>query len=235
MVFPSVYDMTNESMTTVRKQHAWWYFSGNSSGTVNGGWTTNVYDNWSLTDNQSYGSEHTVYTMNDEVDGGFKVTTASASTDAFTLTPSANQSIRWIDSEASVWIAQMKLYQSTNVQCEVGTKEDTSTSTARNQNQFICSTDTASYNGNWQFQSTTFGQAGQTTDTTNPIDTDWHLFKGEATSSGVQGTMDNVLVADHTGSNKPSGKVNFNIMVRNSFANMASRSMAVNYVEAYNT
>ena len=28
MVFPSVYDMTNESMTTVRKQHFWDYFSG---------------------------------------------------------------------------------------------------------------------------------------------------------------------------------------------------------------
>ena len=33
MVFPSVYDMTNASMTTVRKQHFWEYFSGKAIST----------------------------------------------------------------------------------------------------------------------------------------------------------------------------------------------------------
>ena len=66
MVFPSVYDMTNESMTTVRKQHFWEYFSG---ATLNSRWTTNNI-------------QGTTFAMTDEVDGGFKILTGATSGDA---------------------------------------------------------------------------------------------------------------------------------------------------------
>ena len=58
MAFPSVYDMTNESMTTVRKQHFWEYFSG---ATLNSRWT--------LTDING----GTSGAMVDDVDGGYKI------------------------------------------------------------------------------------------------------------------------------------------------------------------
>ena len=66
MVFPSVYDMTNASMTTVRKQHFWEYFSG---ATLNSRWTfTSVV-----------GDANTTGAMADEVNGGYKITTSVSS------------------------------------------------------------------------------------------------------------------------------------------------------------
>tara|TARA_R110002126_G_scaffold290732_1_gene448435 strand:- start:25 stop:639 length:615 start_codon:yes stop_codon:yes gene_type:complete len=68
MVFPSVYDMTNESMTTVRKQHFWEYFSG---ATLNSRWTL---------------TETGTSVMSDSVDGGFELKTGATTSNQSRIT-----------------------------------------------------------------------------------------------------------------------------------------------------
>ena len=66
MVFPSVYEMFVEDLTTVRKQHFWEYFSGDS---LNSRWTTN--------DITGTGT----FAMADSVGGGFALTAGAGGTD----------------------------------------------------------------------------------------------------------------------------------------------------------
>jgi hypothetical protein len=215
-------------LTTVRKQHFWSWFSGNSSGTVNGGTTTNIYDNWSLTDNQSSTGSH-AYGMDDIVDGGFKITTSPNDGDAFTLSPSNNHAIEWVNFAGASWIAVAKLFETTNIFSEIGLKTDTSTTTARSENMFSVDTNT---DNNWKFVSTNNAQVGDTADTTTAIDTNFHTFKGEQNGSSSIGTLDGVVVATNTGT-QPDQKQNFNFMMRNRSA--SSRSVAIRYCEVYNT
>ena len=161
MVFPSVYEMNN-LLTTVRKQHAWWYFSGGSSGTISSGTNTNIYDGWSITDNQSSSGSHS-YSMDDTVDGGMKVTTSSNDLDAFTLSPSNNHAIEWVDYSSSTWIAVAKLFETTEVDVELGLKTDTSTTTERSTCMFSVDTDV---DNNWYFVTKNYSQTGDKTDTT---------------------------------------------------------------------
>ena len=89
MAFPSVYEMTNP-LTTVRKQHFWDYFSG---ATLNSRWT--------FTNHLGAGSG----AMSDSVDGGYIVTTASATNNRSGI---SFNDIRPFAHDGSVMIASVK-------------------------------------------------------------------------------------------------------------------------------
>jgi hypothetical protein len=227
MVFSSVYEMFNP-LTTVSKQRKWWWFSGNTSGTITSGTTTDIYDGWSITDNQSGAGGHS-FDMDDVVDGGMKVTTASDDLDTFTLNPSNNHAINWVGFDSMAWIAVAKLFETTELDVELGLKDDTSTATKRGLCAFEVNTDTSN---NWFFSSTNNAQAGDKTDTSTAIDTNFHSFKGESNGTSSIGTIDGVVVATNTGT-QPDQKKNFNFRMRNLSA--SSRSVAIRYCEVYNT
>ena len=70
MAFPSVYDMTNESMTTVKKQHFWEYFSGSATSAS----TFEAQSRWTTSNITHTGT----YAMVDEADEGFSILSSTS-------------------------------------------------------------------------------------------------------------------------------------------------------------
>jgi|SaaInlStandDraft_2_1057019.scaffolds.fasta_scaffold80503_2 hypothetical protein len=213
MAFPSVYDMTNASMTTVRKQHFWEYFSGS---TLNSRWSLN---------GSNVGTG-----MNDEVDGGYSVMSAASGYNKTSIY-FANK-CQYSPTE-SVFIANAKFSRTNDGTWGlIGLSDDGSDNSQR---AYIGKMDSA--------QSTNFGAwtsnaSGAYINTSGTIaqDTSYHIFKGVLGSSKFLGSIDGTLNTTSTGVSHylPTASLQPTIL---SMANAAnpSISVTVNYFEVYNT
>ena len=212
MAFPSVYDMTNESMTTVRKQHFWEYFSG---ATLNSRWTIK---NW----NSVTGTA----TMVDEVDGGIKLSsTGNRSSLMFNeIRPFSNTD------SVNIWTTK----KTVGTQCAFGLAKDT--------NGFFNSgiwTDfptTAGGTINF-YTANNSGSPSPITNTTKGIAfaEDWHSYKmemigGNTAKLTIDGVLD-VTTTQNTGVlEMPDERMQPVAKIYNS-----TGGLSIRYVEAYNT
>ena len=230
MTFPSVHEMF-DPLTTIRKQHTWSWFSGSSSGSISGGTTTGILDDWSITNNVGSNS----YGVNDEVDGGFKITTGTASNCVLTLNNGNNATHKWTDPTNCVWIAVIKQFQTTNQKCDFGLRGTTSTGATNNANHFKQHT-SWSPSDEW-FYETSQNNTAKEISTGVTVDTAWHTFKGEQSSSSCSGSIDGVLkvTMDDTNASgkRPNDRQQFTMQMQN--LSGVSRSLAIRYVEVYNT
>ena len=210
MVFPSVYDMTNESMTTVRKQHFWEYFSG---ATLNSRWTTS-----NIT--------HTgTYAMVDEADEGFSI---SSSTSGARSAIGFNN-MRQFSPTASVAIFDLRRMTDASHDSYAGFKFDATNSTFYDTavvSQASYATNIGLYTG------ASTGTPSNQTDSNVARDTAWHNYKIENGSANIKLSIDGVVKITKT-SERPIKKMQ--PFVLNSTNTSASKETRIKYFEAYNT
>ena len=208
MAFPSVYEMTNP-LTTVRKQHFWDYFSG---ATLNSRWT--------FTNHLGAGSG----AMSDSVDGGYIVTTASATNNRSGI---SFNDIRPFAHDGSVMIASVKRNTASSF-IYTGLSES-SDSAGSDANSISCENDTS--DTFIQLYNKGTGSA-LTTVTDVPIHTNYTDVKIELLSSSATMSLDGVLKADIT-SFLPTVALQPNFLVlRRSSGNATGN---IKYMECYNT
>jgi len=226
MTFPSVYEMFNP-LTTVAKQRAWWWFSGNTASTITSGFVQDIHKGLTIIDNVSSATQ--TYGCDDTADGGFKLTTGAGDTDMFQLDDSFNHVYENWGFDNVAWIAVAKIFQTTEIQMKLGLKDDSSSATNRGNITWECDTD---INTNYNFRSTNNAQSGDYTDSTTAIDTNWHTFKGLSNGTNSKGYLDGVLSVINTGT-QPDQKKALSYSVKNLSA--SSRSIAIRYLEIWNT
>ena len=208
MAFPSVYEMFVEDLTTVRKQHFWEYFSG---ATLNSRWTT------------ASGS----VAIQDVVGGGMRQTTGSSIYDKASITFG---SVRQFSPTANVFITVCKAdndNSSTNVGLGNATSGD-----LRNVSNDNVSVDITSTNTYIRLSSVLSGSSSNLTDSTIPVDAEWHTHKIISTSSDLKLYVDGVLNTTKT-SDRPALKLmpsTFTLTLNGSTA-----TTDVRYMECYNT
>lgn len=219
MVFPSVYEMF-APLTTVRKQHFWDYFSG---ATLNSRWT----ERNGLSGDGTVSTSYAV--MADEVNGGVKI---SSNTGTWGKTTLSFNGIRPFDATASVMIFNGRRtghsvgYNITglsdhlliwdNAPQEVGIKN---------------------YSEDSSFKVITSDGTQQSETDFNPtvaVDTRFHQFKIVNTSTSNSGYIDGVLGLSKT-TNRPTGKVQPQMLAMTKAAEQASAINQINYIEVYNT
>ena len=216
MVFPSVYDMTNESMTTVRKQHFWEYFSG---ATLNSRWTT-INPTGTGT-----------FTMADSVDGGFTVQSA---TSGYAKSAIYFDNKRQFKGGGSVCIGSMKNSVAgggaygymglSTVGYDTGDFAYMGKPDNANNTNFVLATSSGSSPETTANASTTVTQ-----------DTSFHTFKMVLSASNVVGTIDGVLASTNSTS-IPTETEKLQPTVLNMNNNSGSGNVtSINYMECYNT
>ena len=208
MAFPSVYEMTNP-LTTVRKQHFWDYFSG---ATLNSRWT--------FTNHLGAGSG----AMSDSVDGGYIVTTASATNNRSGI---SFNDIRPFAHDGSVMIASVKRNTASSF-IYTGLSES-SDSAGSDANSISCENDTS--DTFIQLYNKGTGSA-LTTVTDVPIHTNYTDVKIELLSSSATMSLDGVLKADIT-SFLPTVALQPNFLVLRRISGNATGN--IKYMECYNT
>ena len=210
MVFPSVYDMTNESMTTVRKQHFWEYFSG---ATLNSRWTlTSKSTPW-------------LDEMNDSVNGGYKLHATNGHEGILTF-----NNKRQYAYNGSVWIAVCNRYNSSGIMGG-GLKGDDTTAENRNLSRLAIKESTNKI----QAVSCNTTAATYTNTSVTSVDSTYFVLKGELGTSSIIYSVDGVTEVTHTtaASDKlPDTKLQPYVYAS---ANGSSSGGNVLYVECYNT
>mgnify|MGYP003678116560 FL=1 len=208
MTFPSVYEMTNP-LTTVRPQHFWDWFSGDS---LNSRWREN-----NIT--------HTgIFAMADEVDGGFSIKTSATSGSRQSI---GFGNIRPYAHDGSVCIFVFKRTTDTSFSGYTGLKYDDSNSSLLDSaviSQSTSFTNIGLYTGDASAASNTQGST--------PRDTAYHSHKIECGSANIIATLDGVTDVTKT-TNRPTKAIQpyFLSAVDTATAN----DIRVRYCEAYNT
>ena len=210
MAFPSVYEMTNP-LTTVRKQHFWEYFSG---ATLNSRWT--------FADYSSTGSG----AMSDSVNGGYIVTTGSATNARSGI---SFNSVKPFAHDGSVMIASVKR-NTANSFINTGFSESSDIA-GTTTNSIFYENDTS--DTFIQLYNKGTGSA-LTTVTDVPIHTNYTDVKIELLSSTTaRMSLDGVLKVDITTSLLPTVALQPNFLVlRRSSGNATGN---IKYMECYNT
>ena len=210
MAFPSVYEMFVEDLTTVRKQHFWEYFSG---ATLNSRWT--------FADYSSTGSG----AMSDSVNGGYIVTTGSATNARSGI---SFNNIRPFSPTDSVIIGTVKRNTANSfIQYGLGEAKDIA---GTDDNSVIYENDTS--DTFIKFNTTDSVTAVITTDV--PIHTNYTNVKIELSSSIATMSLDGVLKATSSGRVPAISSLlqpNF-LVLRRSSGNATGN---ITYCEAYNT
>tara|TARA_R110002074_G_scaffold136178_1_gene280885 strand:- start:600 stop:1184 length:585 start_codon:yes stop_codon:yes gene_type:complete len=191
------------------KQHFIEWFSGKQLPSY---WTTNDL------------SGTNTFAMADEVDGGFKITTASGSNNAGSLDFNDKRPFSATGSEI---ISVVKL-NSTSLMTSL---------TALSNNgglnpQFVAiGMDTTDYSTSL-FSVGSMDSGFSKTDTDSALDTDWHNFKLILSSSDIKGYIDGVLKVTKT-TNRPTLALQPHYQVRT--RTTSSKSGQIRYMECYNT
>ena len=209
MTFPSVYEMTNP-LTTVRKQHFWDWFSGDS-----------LNSRWTLQNHSGTGTA----TMNDNAGdrwGGVLLKTAASA--------SANSSfdfddIRQFSHTGSVFICVGRRYDS-STRASFGM-----TNTAARTANFADSVDDTA-NTNKSVRSADGSTISETEGSISVTATPMSSMKLELSASNIKMYIDGVLDVTKT-TNRPAAKLqpSFDALTRDS----SSNGSLIRYCEAYNT
>jgi hypothetical protein len=207
MVFPSVYDMTNESMTTVRKQHFWEYFSG---ATLNSRWTTNNI-------------QGTTFAMTDEVDGGFKILTGATSGDAGAI---QFNNKRQYEETGCVSISVWKNSSTASIISKCGFSSELDVFAG---SYALCGIQSGA---SFFDLRTRDGSTASGANSSIFADTSYHAFKIECDASNVVLSIDGVTEVTDT-TNLPIIPLQPAFYV--SIPTTASKSIQTKYVECYNT
>ena len=218
MVFPSVYDMTNESMTTVRKQHFWDYFSGKQLDPRR--WKTTLVGSATIS-------------MADEVNGGVKLSTTGASQKATMSTGGdGNPASRQFYYQNCTFIASFRFdaTQASTIQaialsnCTIGSPRDSGCNTAGISD---------SVNGGVIYVDHGDGSGAViNTATTKATDTSFHTVKISLDSSShITTTIDGNAIGSTITTDVPTHRMA-------PIAHLDSgvtKNMYVNYMEVFNT
>ena len=210
MVFPSFYEMSNP-LTTVRKQHFWEWFSGD---TLNSRWDKTVVGSTGAMDNA--------------VDGGYLFTTGASNNDITELDFADKTQYSNTASEViSVW----KLGGTGNYHnASVGLMSATYALTGVNQVGWVMDNSIASTN---YFMKCGNPSGVQYIWTTVPFDTNYHVFKSTIAGGAMTGSIDGVAVSTQS-SNLPNGVMQPHIHRQNKTGSGAM-TLNIRYFEAYNT
>ena len=207
-------------MTTVRKQHFWEYFSGS---TLNSRWTERNGISGDGTVSTSYA------VMADEVNGGVKL---SSNTGTWGKSSLSFNGKRQFDATASVMIFNGRR-TGHNIGYNITGLND-SVMTWDNAPQEV---GIKNYSGDSSFKVITSDGTQQSETDFNPtvaVDTNFHQFKIINTSTSNSGYIDGVLGLSKT-TNRPTGKVQPQMLAMTYYAEQASVINQINYVECYNT
>ena len=215
MAFPSVYDMTNASMTTVRKQHFWEYFSG---ATLNSRWTP-------LTQTISFTA-----TMSDSVDGGVLLTPNTANNGGGTI---AFADKRTFAHNGSVFICNAKRSSITNFNNTPTGFSSTVRGDSAGNHVAVWNMSTLNNRPNFFLKTCNASGQEEEAQSTVPIDTAFHKFRLECKSASVDGSIDGLTDITCT-SKLPTIAMQPVVGIQNGSSGTA-HTMNVNYVEAYNT
>ena len=222
MAFPSVYDMTNESMTTVRKQHFWEYFSGKAISTRR--WTE---------------SGTGTVSMKDEADGGISIASGSGSYQlkridfgnaGNTGSPTYQTSHGLFSPTAHEWIAVFKWVSGSTSKTTLGLAGGDG-GYGNYQSGFSAVLIDKGANLIYQRRNTT-----ATSTTGQTVDGNWHSVKNTLSSGTLSTSIDGVLsgtgfVSESSG--MPTVKSASVCEVYNSGSGVAETQLK--YFEAYNT
>ena len=211
MVFPSVYDMTNESMTTARKQHFWEYFSGDS---VNR-WRT-IYNNQGAN----------IIAINDAVDGGAIITTATGSGDNGSIN---FNNIHQFSHNSSVCISVWRQPTNTSVVSFVGLTSNLNKWDTSSERSIVVA---KSANTNYQLRTASGLAVSEGTDGSVAIDTSFHTFKMVLGASNNTVSIDGVADITKT-TDLPD--IALEPYIGMETLTTASRTTEIMYYEAYNT
>ena len=207
MAFPSVYDMTNASMTTVRKQHFWEYFSG---GTLNSRWT------------ESEVNAPASFTMNDLADGGFRITADGGALNEGMINFNNRRAFSKTGS-VCIWVARD--VQTSSYTGYYGLANGiTGNDSDMGQLATIYNT-----SGNGVIALRTGNTTKGNTESTIALDTNWHNYKIEMKTSSAEWSVDGVAQTTRTltlptADLQPVAGVHGN-----------AKSVDVKYCEVYNT
>ena len=207
MVFPSVYEMSNP-LTTVRKQHFWDYFSG---ATLNSRWT-------------DHGSGGPTYVMNDEANGGVRLTSSGA-----------GYAVMGFNNKRPFDVGQCTF---------IGTfrrNSDDQYATAGLRNNPVSSS-----NGSYMLMDTgasniqllnNNGSSTTTTVTTTPIHKNWTTVKIENDRAGtsIKLSLDGVLASNGTSTTNISSAVGQPVFATLYSSSAGTTTLDTNYCEVFNT
>jgi len=206
MAFPSVYEMTNP-LTTVRKQHFWEYFSG---ATLNSRWT-------------DHGASGPTYVMNDEVNGGVRLTSSGA-----------GYAIMGFNNKRPFDVGQCTF---------IGTfrrNSDDQYATAGLRNNPVSSS-----NGSYMLMDTGASNiqllnnngSATTTVTTTPIHKNWTTVKIENDRAGtsIKLSLDGVLASNGTSTTNISSAVGQPVFATLYSSSAGTTTLDTNYCEVFNT
>ncbi len=211
MVFSSFYEMSNP-LTTVRKQHFWDWFSGDS---LNSRWS------WKAGAGGVVISEG----MNDSVDGGYQLLMTNGHIGTYDF-----NNIRQYNYDGAIIIGVCKRNHSDGI-FGIGFKGDKASA-----GNYIDSRTTRLLirNSTNTIQGMTADALGATYhDTGVTSDSNWHTLKIELTSGATHFSVDGVLRDSSTGSENETDE-----KVQPTFTAWASGSAQggnIHYLEAYNT
>ena len=211
MVFSSVYEMFNP-LTEVRKQHFWDWFSGDD-----------LNSRWTKQDIVGTGSD----TMNDSVDGGFRVTSGATSGNQ---THYGFNNKRQIDYTNSVYIGVMKAVSTTSQVSYCGVQTSMGIDWNAGNYSTLILMDSSKTNFSLY---TSNGSLGTDTQSTTPIDTDWHNFHITNTSSNAIMKVDGVAESTSTTTLNTSYRQQTTFGVETTTG--SAKSTDIRYCEAYNT
>jgi hypothetical protein len=195
-------------LTTVRKQHFWEWFSGD---TLNSRWTTtNIVGTNS-------------YAMNDSTNGGFKITSGANNGDVGGINFNNK---RQFAHDGSVHISIWKKV-ATSSRIMSGLKNS---GTDQVQTEFAICYD--GENGTWKILTT--GDASSNSSTVSSVaeDTSFHNYKIETSSSNIVLDIDGVTEVTKT-TNRPTVKLQPVFQTRT--LTSATKEGLIRYCEAYNT
>jgi len=210
MVFPSVYEMFVEDLTTVRKQHFWEYFSG---ATLNSRWT--VVNGTAV--------------PKDEADGGVILSTLVQN---HANTRVAFNDIKPFAHDGSVVIGNFK--QTDNLSTSytyMGLTDNSNVGATANDNASIALHEAVFTNAKYVLR-TGDGTTSTGTDTDIAEDTDWHNHKITLSSSNVINSIDGVTKATKT-TNRPTQ--NLQPIMYAGTSNAQVHQAQIRYMECYNT
>jgi hypothetical protein len=206
MVFPSVYEMFVEDLTTVRKQHFWEYFSG---ATLNSRWTTTSVVSGA---------------MSDSVDGGYSFASGTGTWDTGAI--NFNQK-RTFSPTTAVAITVAK--RTGNGYMINGFNDSNNTWGNSSNEAAISNLYSATYLAGFNADGTTQSQGNLT----QAVDTDFHTQKVECGTTATNYSIDNVLGLTR-GTNKPIAKMQ-PIVSAMHYNSGSAPTAHVNYMECYNT
>jgi len=216
MAFPSVYEMTN-TLTTVRKQHFWDYFSGSHSPTGSNTEGTR----WRLA---AFRGQTATAAMQDEVNGGLKLSSSGNASALqmddvrqFSNTGSVNI---WSTKKTSGNSSAFGLARNNDGYFNSGVWTDFPTTAGGTINFYTAD----SANSGVAYSSSTKGIA---------FAEDWHTYKMEQKSTTAHLSIDGVLDVDRTtASNRPMPDQRMQPVAQ---VYNSTGGLYMNYMEAYNT